>query len=153
MSDVEIKKFLMFGTRTAKLSTIRKDGSPHVVPIWFVLDNNDNNDTHIVFTTGHDSLKANNMIREPRVCICVDDQIPPFSFVKIDGVAEINQKPPRNEILKWATRIAERYMGKNNADSYGKRNSEEGELLVRIKPTRIVAEKNISEWLLIHSNE
>jgi len=146
MSDEEIKKFLMFGTRTAKLSTICKDGSPHVVPIWFVLDNNDNNDTHIVFTTGHDSLKANNMIREPRVCICVDDQIPPFSFVKIDGVAEINQKPPRNEILKWATRIAERYMGKNNADSYGKRNSEEGELLVRIKPTRIVAEKNISEW-------
>lgn len=153
MSDVEIKKFLMFGTRTAKLSTIRKDGSPHVVPIWFVLDNNDNNDTHIVFTTGHDSLKANNMIREPRVCICVDDQIPPFSFVKIDGIAEINQKPPRNVILKWATRIAERYMGKNNADSYGKRNSEKGELLVRIKPTRIVAEKNISEWLLIHSNE
>lgn len=146
MSDVEIKKFLMFGTRTAKLSTIRKDGSPHVVPIWFVLDNNDNNDTHIVFTTGHDSLKANNMIREPRVCICVDDQIPPFSFVKIDGIAEINQKPPRNVILKWATRIAERYMGKNNADSYGKRNSEKGELLVRIKPTRIVAEKNISEW-------
>jgi PPOX class probable F420-dependent enzyme len=146
MSDEEIKKFLMFGTRTAKLSTIRKDGSPHVVPIWFVLDNNDDNDTHIVFTTGHDSLKANNMIREPRVGICVDDQIPPFSFVKIDGIAEINQKPRRNEILKWATRIAERYMGKNNADSYGKRNSEEGELLVRIKPTRIVAEKNISEW-------
>jgi hypothetical protein len=36
-------------------------------------------------------------------------------------------------------------MGKNNADSYGKRNSEKGELLVRIKPTRKVAEKNISE--------
>lgn len=146
MSDKEIRNFLMSGTRTAKLSTIRKDGSPHVVPIWFVLDNNDNNDTHIVFTTGHDSLKANNMIREPRVCICVDDQIPPFSFVKIDGVAEINQKPPRNEILKWATRIAERYMRINNADAYGKRNSDKGELLVRIKPTRIVAEKNISEW-------
>ena len=78
MSDEEIRKFLMFGTRTAKLSTIRKDASPHVVPIWFVLDNTDNNDTHIVFTTGHDSLKANNMIREPRVCICMDDQIPPF---------------------------------------------------------------------------
>jgi hypothetical protein len=99
----------------------------------------------LFFTTGHHSLKANNMTHEPRVCIWVDDQIPPFSFVKID-VAEINQKPPRNEILKWATRIAERYMGKNNADSYGKRNSEEDELLVRIKPTRIVAEKNISEW-------
>ena len=48
--------------------------------------------------------------------------------------------------LKWATRIAERYMGINNAVAYGKRNSDKGELLVRIKPTRIVAEKNISEW-------
>jgi hypothetical protein len=48
--------------------------------------------------------------------------------------------------LEWATRIAERYMGINNADAYGKRNSDKGELLVRIKPTRIVAEKNISEW-------
>ena len=48
--------------------------------------------------------------------------------------------------LKWATRIAERYMGINNADAYGKRNNDKGELLVRIKPTRIVAEKNISEW-------
>jgi hypothetical protein len=43
--------------------------------------------------------------------------------------------------LKWATRIGERYMGINNADAYGKRNSDKGELLVRIKPTRIVAER------------
>lgn len=143
MNKEEIMKFLMFGTRTAKLSTIRKDGSPHVVPIWFVLDNND---THIVFTTWHDSLKANNIMRDPRVSICVDDQIPPFSFVRIDGIAEINQNTPQREILAWATRIAERYMGKNNADSYGKRNSGKGELLVKIKPTKIVAEKDISEY-------
>lgn len=142
MNKEEILKFLMFGTRTAKLSTIRKDGSPHVVPIWFILDKID---THIVFTTWHDSLKAKNFVRDPRVSICVDDQIPPFSFVRIDGIAEINQNPPPREILEWATRIAERYMGKNNADSYGKRNSGKGELLVKIKPTKIVAEKDISE--------
>jgi hypothetical protein len=29
-----------------------------------------------------------------------------------------------------------------NADAYGKRNSEEGLVLVRIKPTRILAEKD-----------
>ncbi|HEX7179376.1 MAG TPA: hypothetical protein VF220_06585 [Nitrososphaeraceae archaeon] len=38
MSKLEIKKFLMEGTFTAKFTTIKKDGSPHVVPIWFVLD-------------------------------------------------------------------------------------------------------------------
>ena len=38
MSKMEIKKFLMHGTFTAKLATVKKDGSPHVVPVWFVLD-------------------------------------------------------------------------------------------------------------------
>jgi hypothetical protein len=38
MSKKEIRKFLMQDTFTGKLATIKKDGSPHVVPIWFVLD-------------------------------------------------------------------------------------------------------------------
>jgi nitroimidazol reductase NimA-like FMN-containing flavoprotein (pyridoxamine 5'-phosphate oxidase superfamily) len=33
MSKKEIRKFLMQGTFTGKLATIKKDGSPHVVPI------------------------------------------------------------------------------------------------------------------------
>jgi hypothetical protein len=37
-------------------------------------------------------------------------------------------------------------MGKNNAEAYGRRNSVEGEVLVRIKPTRIIAEKDIAGW-------
>jgi hypothetical protein len=37
-------------------------------------------------------------------------------------------------------------MGKDNAKDYGRRNSTEGEVLVRIKPTRIIAEKNIAGW-------
>ena len=35
-------------------------------------------------------------------------------------------------------------MGKDNAEAYGKRNSEEGLVLVRIKPTRIIAGKRYS---------
>ena len=37
-------------------------------------------------------------------------------------------------------------MGNDKAEAYGKRNSTEGELLVKIKPTKIVAQKNISGW-------
>jgi hypothetical protein len=37
-------------------------------------------------------------------------------------------------------------MGKKNAEAYGRRNSEEGLVLVRIKPTRILAEKDIASW-------
>jgi hypothetical protein len=37
-------------------------------------------------------------------------------------------------------------MGKENAKLYGRRNSTEGEVLVRIKPIRFIAEKDIAGW-------
>ena len=42
----------------------------------------------------------------------------------------------------WATEIAERYMGKKNADEYGKRNSGDGTVLVRITPEKIIGERD-----------
>jgi hypothetical protein len=44
----------------------------------------------------------------------------------------------------WATKIAERYVGKKNAKTYGEVNSGEGSVLVRIKPTKVIAEKDVS---------
>jgi len=41
MSDVERRAFLSDGTHTAKLATTLKDGRPHVLPVWFVLDGDD----------------------------------------------------------------------------------------------------------------
>jgi PPOX class probable F420-dependent enzyme len=148
MSKAEIAKFLMQGTFTGKLATVKKDGSSHVVPIWFVLDNRNSRGGKIgdiILTTGDTSVKAQNIQRDNRVSICIDDQTPPFSFVTIFGTAKIHPYKQK-EVLKWATKIAERYMGKDNAEGYGKRNSEEGLVLVRIKPRRILAEKDIASW-------
>jgi PPOX class probable F420-dependent enzyme len=147
MSKAEIGRFLMKETFTGKLATVKEDGSSHVVPIWFVLENKKSIDRvgNIIFTTGRTSVKANNIRRDDRISICIDDQIPPFSFVTIFGTAKIYPYKQK-EVLKWATEIAERYMGKSNAEAYGRRNSEEGLVLVRIKPTRIIAEKDIASW-------
>ena len=149
MSEKEIKKFLMQGTFTAKIATVKKDGSPCVVPVWFVLDEQNNKKVKkigdVIFTTYEDSLKARNIERDNRVSICVDDQTPQFSFVTISGTAKI-YRHKRNELLKWATKIARRYMGKSNAKAYGERNSTEGAVLVRIKPTKVIAEKDTAEW-------
>jgi hypothetical protein len=68
---------------------------------------------------------------------------PPFSFVVTDGIAEINKEPDLRELLKWATKIAGRYMGQDNAEDYGKRNAVKGEFLVRIRPTKIIAQKDM----------
>jgi PPOX class probable F420-dependent enzyme len=139
MTKDEIKYFLLQGTFTGKLGTINKDGTPHVVPIWYTVDGEDN----IIFNTGDKSVKAKNIRRDNRVRICVDDQTPLFSFVTIDGIAEIISNEP-SEVYKWAKIIAARYMGYNKSEEYGRRNSAEGELLVKIKPIRVTGEKNIA---------
>jgi len=140
MTDNEIKEFLMRGTFTGKLATIRKDGLPHIAPIWFILEGNH---TNIIFTTWHDSVKGKNIRNNPKVSLCIDDQTPPFSFVIVDGIAEIIDDP--NDLLLWTTKIAARYMGEKNAEIYGKRNSPKGESLVRLRANRIIAQKDIAK--------
>ena len=153
MSKKEIRKFLMKGTFTGKLATVKKDGSSHVVPIWFVLDGGNKGgrgrkgkkDDDIIFTTDRGSVKAKNIQHDNRVSICVDDQTPPFSFVVVYGTAKMHHYKQR-ELFRFATKIAQRYVGKENAELYGRRNSTEGEVLVRISPTRIIGEKDVAGW-------
>ena len=70
MTKDEVRNFLLQGTFTGKLGTTNKNGTPHVVPIWYTLDDEDN----IIFNTGNNSVKAKNIRRNNRVRLCVDDQ-------------------------------------------------------------------------------
>jgi hypothetical protein len=138
MTSEERNAFLLAGTRTGKLATVRSDGRPHIAPIWFDLDG----DT-LIFTTWHTTVKAANIHRDPRISICVDDDAPPFAFVIIEGTAEfINDA---EQLRNWATRIARRYMGDDLAEAYGKRNAVPGELLVRVTPQHVIAQKGIAD--------
>jgi len=148
MNQKEIYNFLTSGTMTAKISSASLRGKPHVAPVWFVVDGKSNQDVSniiIVFTTWSKSLKARNLLLNPQVSLCIDDQTPPYSFVIVNGIAEIDQSPDEKELLKYTTRIAERCMGKENAERYGKRNAVPGELIVRVRPTKIIAQKNVSD--------
>ena len=73
----------------------------------------------------------------------VDDEAPPFAFVRVDGVVDLSEDP--DEMLRWAIRIAARYMGAERADAYGRRNAVPGELLVRLVPTHIVSEAGVAD--------
>jgi len=149
MNPQEVMNFLNLGTMTAKVSTASLDGIPHVAPVWFVVDydprSSNNKDFTVIFTTFHNSVKARHLRSNPKMCLSVDDQKPPFSFVILNGIAEIDQDPSYDKLLRLTRRIAERYMGKENADKYGKRNAVKGECIIKIKPTKIIAQKNVSK--------
>ncbi|MCE4942543.1 MULTISPECIES: PPOX class F420-dependent oxidoreductase [Streptomyces] len=132
MTKDERLAFLSAGTRTGKLSTVRADGSPHVAPVWFLMDGDD-----LVFNTGRDTVKGRNLARDGRVALCVDDERPPFSFVVVQGTAALSEE--LSDVRHWAARIAARYMGEDRAEEYGARNGVPGELLVRVRIDRAVA--------------
>jgi len=138
MSEDEMRAFLTQGTRTAKVAVVRRNGAPMVVPVWFVLDGGE-----VVFTTGSESIKGRALRRDPRLSICVDDDRPPFAYVRVDGVADLSEDV--GEMLPWATRIGARYMGEDQAEAFGRRNAVPGELLVRVRPKRVVGQAAVAD--------
>lgn len=139
MTRDEWRAFIESPIRPAMLSTVRPDGRPHLAPIWIVLDDDDS----VVFTTGATTVKGRAIQADPRVALCVDDDRPPFSYVMVEGTAEVSDN--LEEMLVWATRLGGRYMGEDKAEAFGRRNAVPGELLVRVTPTRVVTRKNVSD--------
>jgi PPOX class probable F420-dependent enzyme len=134
MTPEEYRSFMVDTARIAKIATVRADGRPHVVPIWYVMDGDD-----LIFTTWHTTVKAKNITRDPRVAVSVDSMPPPHpSFVLIEGTAEIFKLPPE-ELLPWTTKLAERYMPGDQMEFTAQRNAVEGEWLVRVTPQKIIA--------------
>ena len=133
----EVRAFLSAGTRTGKLGYVAKDGRPLVAPVWFVLDGED-----LVFNTGATTPKARAIARDPRVVLCVDVAEPPYAFVQVQGTATVSEDP--DELLRTATAIGRRYMGADRAEEFGKRNGVPGELVVRLRPARVVADFDVT---------
>ena len=138
MTDEERRAFLMDGTRTGILATVRRDGRPHAAPVWFTLDGND-----VMFTTGESTVKGRNLRRSGRALIVVDESMPPYDFVTVEGRVEISED--LDELLHWATVLGGRYMGPDRAEEFGRRNAVRGELLVRLRPEKIVATAGVAE--------
>ncbi|MFI6088205.1 PPOX class F420-dependent oxidoreductase [Streptomyces sp. NPDC051218] len=138
MTEDQWRAFISQGTRTGKLSTVRADGSPHIAPIWFLLDGEE-----LVFNTGAETVKGRNLARDGRVALCVDDDRPPFAFVVIQGQARLIDD--LDKVRHWAGRLGARYMGESRAEEFGERNGVPGELLVRVKIDKVVAHGGVAD--------
>ena len=137
MTTAEYFAFLTEGTRTAKLATTRADGRPHVVPVWFVMDGDD-----ILFSTSATSVKGRNLRRDGRVSLCVDDERPPYAFVRVDGVVKVSDDP--GEVRRVSYRTALRYVGPDRASEYGELNAGQEMIALRVTPDMITSEDDIT---------
>ncbi|KAF0848814.1 PPOX class F420-dependent oxidoreductase [Nocardia caishijiensis] len=132
LTDPQVREFLSHGTRTGKVAFTAKDGRPLVTPIWFIVEGDE-----LVFNTGKETAKGRAFARDPRVAVCVDLEEPPYGLVEVQGTVEMSEDPA--ELVRTATAIAARYMGADRAEEFGKRNGVPGELVVRVRPTKVIA--------------
>jgi len=77
--DPDVRRVLD-GTSIAHLATVQPDGSPHAVPIWIGV-----HDDQIAFLTGPGSRKARNLRRDPRVALSIAPVENPFEPVAVRG--------------------------------------------------------------------
>ena len=90
LDDIEIRKLLKT-ERVLQVASINKNGTPHLVPMWFVVEQ----DGSLVFTTYGRSQKVKNLERDPRVTLLVEsgERYDELKGVVIDGIAEIIRDP------------------------------------------------------------
>lgn len=132
LSDPQVREFLTHGTRTGKVAFTAADGRPLVTPIWFIVEGDE-----LVFNTGKSSGKGRAFARDPRVALCVDLEEVPYGLVEVQGTVTLSED--LDELVRTATAIAARYMGEDKAEEFGKRNAVPGELVVRVRPTKVTA--------------
>lgn len=137
LGDPAVRDFLSHGTRTGKLGFLAAGGRPLVAPVWFIVE-----DGSLVFNTGKDTAKGRALARDPRVSLCVDREEPPYAFVQVQGEAELSEDPA--ELLRTATAIGAQYMGAGRAEEFGQRNAVPGELVVRLRPVKVLANFDVA---------
>jgi PPOX class probable F420-dependent enzyme len=104
MNDAEIQEFLSSGAKVLQVATISKDGSPHVAPMWFVMD-----DGRVVFRSFTKSQKIVNLMRDPRLTVLAEagDAYAELQGVMIKGRARLVTEP--DYVLKIYGGLAARY--------------------------------------------
>lgn len=129
MTPKQIYDFIDSSVLTAHLATVREDGRPHVAPVWIVRDGKD-----ILWNTGDNTVKGKNLQRTRYAAISLDDSVPPFSSVRLEGPVTLIDD--LDEVRHWAKVIGGRYMGADQAEIFGERNGVPGELLCRMTPSQ-----------------
>lgn len=117
---------LLLDKNFASVATIRKDGTPHVTPVWVDYDGE-----NVVFNTAFGRAKVRHLQRDPRVAIqvlAVDD---PYRYVSVTGTAELVEEGAEEHIHK----LGRKYRG---WDRYPLRPGER-RLMVKVRPERVNA--------------
>jgi PPOX class probable F420-dependent enzyme len=114
MTSAELEAFLG-RTRPALLGvvgTLRGDGSPHVVPVWYRWDGQ----AALIWTDERRGW-VRNAVRDSRVAFSVQEAGPPFAAVVMHGRVDVRTSDD-DETAAEIRRITSRYIEEDHVEEY-----------------------------------
>lgn len=145
LSDHEIAEFLSERSHLARIATVRADGSPSVVPVWFIFEGG-----KVLITPRKHSDFLANVRREPRIAITIDEDQGRYRKVLFEGKAELLYEV--GEDRRWDDvyrRIACRYIDEASADYYLTETRDQPRALIGIDR----AKAKLTTWRMPTENE
>jgi len=114
MSAVELEEFLaqVFPTPLGVVATLRQDGSPHIVPVWFRWSAG-----AVTIWTTEARAWVRNVLRDPRVAFSVQTFDAPYPAVVMRGRASVATADDAATVEEiWA--ITRRYVVPGSVERY-----------------------------------
>ena len=111
----------------AFISTLTKDGSPHITPVWAEMV-----EDLILINTFETSAKNKHIINDKRVAISIVEQNNPFNMVSIQGRVIEQTTEGADDHLK---RLARRYLG---IGKYYYRKPNHKRIIIKIQPEKVM---------------
>ncbi len=97
-----------------RIATLQADGAPHVTPAWFICE-----DGQIFMTPRAASTWLENLRRDPRIALTIDEDPTPYRKVTIEGRARIVHELGEDDAWRdLYRRITRRYVSPEGAEAY-----------------------------------
>jgi len=112
----------------ARIATVKRDGSPHVAPVWFLWESGE-----LIIVTYTDSLKVKNLKTDNRVAVAIDISDPGKGVI-IEGEAEIST----DRVEEMTRKVSAKYVEPEELDDYLESLLKVSMLVIGVKPKKII---------------
>jgi PPOX class probable F420-dependent enzyme len=127
MKPDDVEEFLR-QPHVGVLATLRRDGRPYTVPVWFL-----HLDGSFWITGTYERVWCRQLLADPRASLCVEATAPVAGHVGVDGRVLVHERPGF-DIWPISRRLVDKYVAVEGRDAFFANMQTEHRLLFELVP-------------------